>query len=305
MSTSDKTNQPLRDIGEYVRDPELSLDPSVEQRLSEADRETARRQRFLDERLRSAFGELGRSADASAARLDDGFMVRLRNEIDAVDAAGRKTGEAYAAKIKQRLFGEYLREKLWFSESRTMHWAGAAAVFVFVMMPFALYYGGSDSSSSVAMHDEPVNGDSIAATSAPPVAADSGAREEREESAAFGDREEKRLATAPPAPGEGETAEAADAPPAPESEDDVMVASREAPQSALSDSEHAADETQRKAAAVPPATIQERLLKQRLEAAETNEEKILILRNLKSLYETNNRKSDAAEMQRQIDALKK
>lgn len=302
MSTSDKSNQPLRDIGEYVRDPELSLDASVEQRLSEADRETARRQRFLDERLRSAFGELGRRADQATARLDDGFMVRLKNEINAVDAAARKSGESYVAGLKRRLFGEYLREKLWFSESRTMHWAGAAAVFVFVMMPFALYYGGNGSSGSVAMSDEAVNGDGIATTSAPPIAAEE-SKPEQPSTEGAADREEKRVATAPPFPGASDIAEESES--APTMDDDVMVASRETQGMALDEPGAADAESMRKAAAPAPATIQERLLKQRLAAAESDEEKLLILRNLKSLYETNNRKDDAAETQRQIDALKK
>ncbi|MCR9141987.1 MAG: hypothetical protein NXI24_07025 [bacterium] len=314
MSAPENNSPEARD---FLQDPDLPLDQATG--LTGADRETALRQRHLDGQLKAAMAEVHAHVDRHQPD-GDTFMLRLQNSIEAIDreagAAARKKAErdaeAYLGKISWRRRVEWLRERFIFSENHGLRVAAALGVAVIAIAPLLLSQGGGSLEQTAMTKND---GD-VAMADAPAAEAFRGTESAIAEPAASGG--EPRLATAPgPVLAEAEDASgdfpaiptaAADNPQsadAGEVEDTgEVVASR----GVVSLDAAGAEKKEKSAAAPPPqldpTSLQIEILSARLKQAKTPEEKLVILRGLRTLYDQAGKAGKVAEVNRQIEALK-
>lgn len=302
MSAPDNNSPGLRD---FIEDPDLPLDQAPA--LSGGDEETARRQRYLDARLKAAMSEVHARVDRHQPDADT-FMLRLRNSIEALDresqAQARKKAERdatdYLGKIAWRRRMDWLRERFIFSENHGMRIAAAAAVLAIGLLP-VLYASGGASNQSALSFDAAGDADESTLAMGAPIAG----QEQRDESPDDGvqataagqtEKSDSRMATAP-APGYAAAEEVGDATPA--AEGAVAMRSAELEVGALDD-----DTRARKAApAADPIALQVEILSARLGQAKTVDEKLVILKGLRALYEKSGQTAKVAETDRRIRDL--
>lgn len=310
MSAPEKQHPDLR---EFIQDPDLPLDQA--RGLSGNDQETARRQRHLDQRLKAAMSEVHTRVDRHQPD-GDTFMLRLQNSIEAMDheseVASRKKDErdaaAYLGKIDWRRRVDWLRERFIFSENHGMRIAAAIGVLVIGLVPILV----SQQSGSVetAMLEEDFKADHPQEVALADEAENSGhdggaVPTSALEKTAGEEAGEPRLATAPgPVLTEGEIG-TGDLPAIPKD----LERSRKGTEPVLaarSPGVEAADDAALTVAApdVDSTAFQIEILSARLKQAKTPEEKLVILRGLRTLYQKAGQKSKMTETNRQIEALK-
>lgn len=320
MSAPEKNSPDSRD---YIQDPDLPLDQASG--LTDADRTTAQRQRYLDQQLKSAMAEVHTRVDSRQPDADT-FMLRLQNSIEAIDreagAAARKKAEsdagAYLGKIAWRRRMDWLRERFVFSENHGMRIAAAAGVAVIALVPLLLSQSGASNqvaNLNGALESAAPAYDGVELTDgagASPAADEAGlaAVVAQEESQEFGDRDEAgvtggpRLATAPgPVPADAPPDIPEELLPAGEYTGEV-VASRAA---AKMEADDASAQNEKATAGAPPqldaTALQIEILSGRLKQAKTADEKLVILRGLRSLYVKAGQPGKIAEVDRQIKSL--
>ena len=115
---------------DYIEDPDLELDREAESLLSEEERESARRQRHLDRNLFAGLGEVARQVDARWPE-PDAFLIRLRNEIAAIDRS-RSQSEPILGALRRERIVRFFKERFLRSDLAPLRW-GAVAVLAFVV----------------------------------------------------------------------------------------------------------------------------------------------------------------------------
>jgi len=251
------SNTPKHSTAELLRDPELPLDDQARAALSEDQRREAERQRRLDHDLRAAAGEL--HAHVDARQPDWGaFEMRLRNVLETESEASPEYDFLRRMRLRERL--TRLKERLIFSEQSGLRWAAAAALFAIVLTPIA-FVSNETAGPELALSESEEADESF---TAPTRSEDAG------RAPWFGGGE------APPAP----PRQTEDSASGPEQASPQKQAARSlAEQPGASD---AAPELSKSERAM--LQVQVKVLRDKLERAETREARLGLLRQLETLY---------------------
>ncbi|MBX7058817.1 MAG: hypothetical protein K1X75_12190 [Leptospirales bacterium] len=127
---SQRPNKP--DADELLQNPELPLDEDGRRQLGPARTRQAGEQRLLDEKLRSAFSELGQKSNPGDLSAD--FDRKLRS---AMAGKGASDAGAYVLRLERRQRIGALMDNVLHGDRRYLAYAAAGLLFLGALGPFA------------------------------------------------------------------------------------------------------------------------------------------------------------------------